>query len=288
MAAASSTSESSAAPAATGSAIRANDLLTIGAMAILAYLISSFVHEGLGHGLASLIVGAPIQHVTSLDLASDLSHVSPWAARFVDAAGCLAQFIFAAIMYVIYRRTPASNPNWRFFTWLLYYINVIIPAGYMMALSFVPFGDWNAFVQGLSPESLWRVVFTAIGLALSLTAVFAWGVPQLNEFLGRDRAQRFRRAMQLTLATYLIGSIVDTLAGVFNPDGAILILISAGAASFGGTFFLFWMGIFAGRRPPRAEPPAIPLTVTRGAGWLIAGAVGLVIYFAVLGPGVPR
>jgi hypothetical protein len=75
-------------------------------MAIVAYLISAFTHEALGHGLASLIVNAPIKHVTSLDLVSDLSHLTPWGARFVDAAGCAAQFIVAGVVYVIYRRTP--------------------------------------------------------------------------------------------------------------------------------------------------------------------------------------
>lgn len=270
-----------------GSASATNDLLTIGAMAIVAYLISAFTHEALGHGVASLIVGAPIKHVTSLDLVSDLSHVSPWAARFVDAAGCLAQFILAGVLYLVYRRTPSANGNWRFFTWLLYFINVLIPAGYMMALSFANFGDWDAFVQGLSPEFLWRAGLTVIGAAITVAAMFT-GASQLNEFLGRERTQRFQRAMQLTATTYLVGSAANTLAGVLNPDGAILVLISAGAASFGGTICLFWTGFIAGRRPPRVEPPITPVVVTRQMGWLIAGAVGLVIYFAVLGPGIPR
>jgi hypothetical protein len=264
-----------------------NDLLTIGAMAIVAYLISAFTHEGLGHGVASLIVGAPIQHVTSLDLASDLSKVSPWAGRFVDAAGCLAQFILAVIMYLVYRRTPTANANWRFFTWLLYFINVLIPAGYMMALSFANFGDWNAFVQGLSNDALWRTGFTVVGAGITLFAMFT-GARQLNEFLGRGRPQRFTRAMQLTATAYLVGSAANTLAGILNPDGVILVLISAGAATFGGTICLFWTGFIAASRPPDVEPPAIPLAVTRQVGWLIAGAGALVIYFAVLGPGIPR
>lgn len=278
-------SSASASATQAGSARSTNDLLTIGAMAIVAYLISAFTHEALGHGVASLIVGAPIQHVTSLDLASDLSHVTPWGARFVDAAGCLAQFILAGVMYLIYRRTPSASGNWRYFTWLLYFINVLIPAGYLMALSFAPFGDWNAFVQGLSPEFLWRAGLTAIGAAITLAAMFS-GADQLNQFLGRER--RSARAMQLTATTYLVGSAANTLAGILNPDGAILVLISAAAATFGGTICLFWTGFIAGRRPPRVAPPLTPLAVTRTPGWLIAGGAALVIYFAVLGPGIPR
>ena len=281
------TTSSSASGRATGRATSTNDLFTIGAMAIVAYLISTFTHEALGHGLASLIVNAPIKHVTSLDLVSDLSHLTPWGARFVDAAGCAAQFILAGVVYVIYRRTPSATGNWRYFLWLLYFINVLIPAGYLLVLSFASFGDWNAFVQGLRPELLWRVVLTLIGASITLAAIFI-GARQLDEFLGQDVTKRFGRAMQLVLTSYLVGSTVNTLAGIFSPDGAILVLISAAAATFGGTICLFWTGYVAGHLPPRADTPILPRVVTRQAGWLIAGTVALVIYFAVLGPGIPR
>ncbi|HEY7973994.1 MAG TPA: hypothetical protein VID72_01515 [Ktedonobacterales bacterium] len=281
------TTSSSASGRATGSVASTNDLFTIGAMAIVAYLISAFTHEALGHGLASLIVNAPIKHVTSLDLVSDLSHLTPWGARFVDAAGCAAQFIVAGVVYVIYRHTPSASGNWRYFLWLLYLINVLIPAGYLLVLSFASFGDWNDFVQGLRPELFWRVVLTIIGASITLAAIFI-GARQLDEFLGQDVNERFGRAMQLVLTSYLVGSTANTLAGIFNPDGAILVLISAAAATFGGTICLFWTGFVAGRLPPRADTPILPRVVTRQAGWLIAGAVALVIYFAVLGPGIPR
>jgi hypothetical protein len=272
---------------ATADATVKNDLITAGAIAIVAYLIAVFTHEALGHGLASLLVHAPIQHVTSVDLASDLSRLSPWQARFVEAAGCCAQFILAGVVYLGYRRSKLASGNWRYFLWLVYFINILVPAGYLMALSLAPFGDWNDFVQGLRPELLWRLVLTIIGASITVAAIFI-GARQLDEFLGRDVTKRFGFAMQLVLNTYLVGSTAHTLAGVLNPDGAILVLISAAAGSFGGTIGLFWTGFVAARIPPHADTPQAPRVVTRQAAWLVAGVVALIILFAVLGPGVPR
>src|SRR5206468_11674777 len=123
--------------------------------------------------------------------------------------------------------------------WLLYFLNVPIPARDLMVLPFAQSADLNDFVQRLRPEFLWRLVLTIIGASITLAAIFI-GARQLDEFLGQDVSKRFGRAMQLALTSYLAGSTANTLAGIFNPDGAILVLISAAAATFGGTICLFW------------------------------------------------
>ena len=225
------------------------DWLTIGAMAAVAYLIAVVTHEALGHGVAALLVGAPVQHVTSLDLATDLSHVGPWQARFVAAAGCLAQFLLASVLWLLRRRWMQASADTHYFCWLLLYINVFIPAGYLMVLSFAPFGDWNDFVQGLPQPVLWRAALTALGLALTLLALFA-AARDLAPFLPAEPRARRRRGIALALVPYLVGGAVNTLAGIFNPDSPLLVLTSAAAASFGGTICLFWAGFTAGMSTP--------------------------------------
>lgn len=266
-----------------------NDGWTVAAMAIVAYLLSAFTHEMLGHGLASLMVGSKILHVTSLDLVNDTTKLSAAQIRFVAAAGCVAQFVMAGILFFVYRAVRAMvAPTTRYFLWLFLYINLFIPAGYLLALSFAPFGDRNDFVQGLPQQVLWRVGLTLLGLVITFAAALA-AAKELDPFLGRDKADRSARALALTLVAYLAGSAANTLAGVLNPDGAILVLTSAAAASFGGTIFLFWTGRFAvWMFDPTPATPAVPLAVTRSVPWLSAGLVALLIYFLVLGPGVPR
>jgi len=259
------------------------DLLTVGAIAVVAYLISIITHEALGHGVAALLVGSHVNHVSSVDM--DASSVGPWQDRVVAAAGCLAQFILAAVTLTWYRLRPPQGANNRYFLWLLAHLNLFIPAGYLMALSFAPFGDWNAFVQGLPAQFVWRIGLTTLGVAISFGALVS-AARGLDAFLGRDKRTRGRRGVALTLAPYLVGGVVNTLAGALNPISPLLILISAAAASFGGGAFLAWTSAFIGA--PRATTTAEPLTPTRSALWLTLGVVAVLIYFLALGPGLPR
>lgn len=259
------------------------DLVTVGSIAVVAYLISVFTHEALGHGVAALLVGAHVKQLTSVDL--DASSVGGWGDRFVDAAGCLAQFILGGVLLVISRWRPPAQANARYFVWLLAHLNLFVPAGYLMALSFASFGDWNAFVQGLPNAFLWRLGFTVLGVALSFATLFS-AVRGLDPFLGRESPLRKRRGFALTLTPYLVGGVVHTLAGTLNPVSPVLILISAAAGSFGGTFFLAWSGFWV--RGARDDTPEIPLTPTRSPLWIVLGVIALLIHVLVLAPGLPR
>lgn len=73
---------------------------------------------------------------------------------------------------------------------------------------------------------------------------------------------------------------------MLNPTSPILILISAAASSFGGTAFLLWIPLAVVKR--RATTPDSPLTPRRDWVWIGLGIVALVVYFVVLGPGLPR
>jgi len=262
-----------------------NDLFTIGAIAVIAYLLSVMIHEALGHGVAALLVGGHIQHITSLDVAYTGTTAGTWADRFVAAAGCLAQLIAAGILYTFYRRSQTLAPDRRYFLWLFTHINLLIPGGYLMALSFVSFGDWNEFVQGLPAPIIWRSALTLLGIGISFAALRS-GSRGLQSFIGIVPHDRERRANTLTIAPYLFGGAINTLAGIFNPDSPALIITSAAAASFGGTIFLFWTGFVAGMT--KAQPGASTIAVTRSVPWLSAGVVAVLIYFFVLGPGLPR
>jgi hypothetical protein len=109
-------------------------------------------------------------------------------------------------------------------------------------------------------------------------------VRTLNPMLG-DGSDRLDRARTLTFVPYLTGGILYLAAGALNPVSPLLLLISAAAASFGGTSGLAWMTdrLRRPRCPPLAAPP---LALRRSRGWIVAaGLVGLV-FVVVLGPGV--
>jgi hypothetical protein len=66
-----------------------------------------------------------------------------------------------------------ASANMHYCCWLLFSINVFIPAGYLLALSLAPFDDWNDIMQGLPQPILWRAALRALGVALTLLALLA-------------------------------------------------------------------------------------------------------------------
>ena len=80
------------------------DLLTVGAIAIVAYLLSVFIHEAIGHGLTAFLLGAKIRQITNAFVDTDDSGLSAWAVRAVSAGGCVANFFFGSIFLVWLRK----------------------------------------------------------------------------------------------------------------------------------------------------------------------------------------
>jgi hypothetical protein len=109
-------------------------------------------------------------------------------------------------------------------------------------------------------------------------------MPRLDPFLGRVPAERERRARILSLLPYLAGGGALVLAGIFNPLGWRLVMISAAAASFGGTSLLAWYPAIPRKPQPGTSEP--PLGIGRSTRWILAAAVVLLVFVCVLGPGI--
>lgn len=261
------------------------NLLTVSAIAICTYLLGTIIHEALGHGLVALLLGLHPTRVTSVDLEVSFAGVAPWRARAVDAAGCAGNLVGALIAMSLLRTLRRAGANTRYFLWLLAALNLFIVGGYLVFPTLLGFGDWVSFTGGLEPLIIWRVGLIALGVVVLILALW-WSVRALDPFLGHGSRTRHRRANQLATVAYFVGSSISTLAGVFNPTSPQLILVSAAAASFGGTCFLVFLNVFVGRSA--TATPALPLSPTRSLGWLTLGVLALGVYIGVLGPGLPR
>jgi hypothetical protein len=107
----------------------------------------------------------------------------------------------------------------------------------------------------------------------------------MQPFLSQKQPERWQRAKTLTLVPYFAGGILYCLAGLFNPVGIILVAVSAGAASFGGTSGLAWMWqMVRGNRIPITDFEMPPLSRSRS--WMIAAGVLGALFIAGLGPGL--
>ena len=81
-------------------AIPKDDRLTVIAVAALACILQNVLHEGVGHGLASYLLGA---HTVTLSTVAENSDI---ASRWIDAAGTLVNLLAAAVFYLALRVLP--------------------------------------------------------------------------------------------------------------------------------------------------------------------------------------
>src|SRR5664279_1918779 len=144
------------------------DILTVIAIAICAYTLADIFHEGLGHGLAYVLLGGKVVNIssTACDCAAD--GLSRSAQRAVAAAGPLMNLGLSLLFWILLRTFRKLETSVRYFIWLFMTFNGLVFAGYLAVPTLFGFGDWFDFIQGLSPAGLWRVALIVIGLVLYL------------------------------------------------------------------------------------------------------------------------
>jgi hypothetical protein len=253
---------------------------TVGAIAVLAYMLGNVLHEGVGHGGACVLAGAKPLVISSVHFECSQE------GRLVMAGGTLVNFLAGAVFFVLGRLTGPHYPRLKYFWWIGMTVNLYTATGYFLFSGIGGIGDWGDFIQGLGPQWLWRIGLTILGAATYLGAARI-SLLELRPLIGSDKEQRYRRAVRLSAIPYFAGGILMCMAGSLNPKGAILILISAAASTFGGTSALMWTPQMLKNGTlipygPLAEPMPI-----HGSWPLIVAACAIAIAFiGVLGPSV--
>jgi hypothetical protein len=258
------------------------DLPTVIAIAIVAYAVANLVHEGVGHGGACLLTGCTPQAMSSVYFDGDEGAVSDAAIRWIAAAGSIANVLLAVPVLMLLARAQA--PHWRFFLWLLAFVNLFQATGYLLFSGVANIGDWAAVVRGWQPAWAWRVGLTAVG-----AASYYWVARECARgaaaLVGAANPERQSRARRLAWTAYFTGGALYCVSGLFNPLGPLLLLISAAAASLGGTSGLLWCMSML-RKPAFAPSVRPPIELSRHRGWIVAGVAMAVVFVGVLGPGV--
>jgi hypothetical protein len=254
---------------------------------VVAYAAANVAHEGVGHGGACLAVGGRAVMLNAVFFECDKEGIVPSAGKIVSASGTLVNLALAAISALALRgvaRRPGPPGPLRHFLWLFLSLNLLQATGYWLFSGLGNVGDWAKVVEGWSPAWIWRALLTLVGAAGYWAAVLV-ALRALGPLLGSG-PDRLRRAVTLTVVPYVTGGILYVAAGLLNPYGVALVLVSAVAASFGGASALAWMAQLlrnARRWPPGAEevPP-----LARSPAWIAAGLATALAFVLVLGPGV--
>lgn len=261
------------------------DWLTVIAVAAAVHAAVSLVHEGLGHGGACLLVGCRPHLLTTMQFQGDETSVSSAGVKFIAAGGTIANMAAATIALAQLRRRRERANAGTFFLWLFATVNLLQSAGYLMYSGVSNIGDWALVVRGLTPIWIWRGGLLVVGGCAYWLAT-RWAMSELGRRLRTSGAARVAEANRYTVTAYAVGGLLSLAAGLFEPGGAFIVVISGVAASLGGASALAW-GPQMLRDPRLGEPPAEPaLCVARDWRWIVAGAVAAVVFVFALGHGV--
>jgi len=254
-----------------------DDALTLASVGIVAFVIAIVVHEGLGHGLATLAVGGKPVMLTTCYFSSSGS-----LSRWIPAAGGIANVVAGLLSVLALRLLRTSGPHIRYFFTLVLAFNLLFAVSYPAYSGIASFGDWAAVISGLSPAWLWRVLLVAFSVisyyfSLRLLAV------EMRPFCGSASSEARARLRRITLIPFVAALAAASLAGAFNPAGWIVIFTAAlpgAAAAFGFTQLHRFSGASASK-------PSVPAgAITRSARWIVAAAFILALFVGVLGPGI--
>lgn len=255
---------------------------TILAVGMVVYLVKNVLHEGLGHGGTCVLVGCEPEGLSSAWFLGESDHLSVWAGRAIKAGGTIANLAFAAVLLLVWRATArmrAAGGALAYFVWLSIVANLLSGGGYMMVDPIGNFGDWSAFLEGLTPQLPIRLAIIACGVAISLAGL-GFGARTIGTLVGPT--DRRRRGRWLCLGPYVVGGIVFPLAAAFNPGGPMFMVTSA-LATLGGTAWLVWLAFLV---KPQTADATEAKPIERSIGWIVAGVLAAAITVFVLGPGI--
>ena len=117
---------------------RLPDLLTVTAIALVAYAASNVLHEGVGHGGACVALGGKPLVLSSVHFDCGDDAMSAFARRGVAAAGTIVNFITGALALVIFKTAkPLHKPHAAYYLWLFTTLNLLsAPASFARPSSF--------------------------------------------------------------------------------------------------------------------------------------------------------
>lgn len=249
-------------------------------LAVVAYAVANVVHEGLGHGVACVALGGVPKALNAVYFDCGEERLGGLAVRLIAAAGTGATALLAWAAWALQRK---ATGNARWFWWLLGTVCTQQAAGYLLFSGLLGVGDWAKVVDGLPAGVFLRLTLALVG-ATAYLGVVRGSLERLVPLLGSG-VDRQQRANRLLLVSYFTGGALYVAAGVLNPESPMLVLISAAAASLGGTSGLTWMGSLLDR-PLFAPRGGEPVELRASPAWLVAAVVTGAVFVGVLGRSV--
>jgi hypothetical protein len=257
-----------------------SDLLTVIAIAIVAYAGANITHEIIGHCGTMALLGGKCSYISTTYIRTSPELPLEWKFRIDAFAGSAANWLVALIHLRLLRAWRSASPPLRFFLWLSTSVNLFLPATYLLVSPVIRFGDWYSMTIGLSHQFLWRSGMIVAGAAVCWLSFRLCG-SELSKLIGVEAKHARSTVWSLVIPVYLAGGIISIAAALLGPLPLKWALFISGGV-FGVTFWLLVLPLrIRGLTIPTQDSFRIP----RSVGWLVVGTVVALGFVFVLGPG---
>lgn len=255
--------------------VSSDDTLTICAISVLAAMLASVLHEGIGHAAIALATGTKSGLLTAISWSSESD------SRLVAAGGTLVNLAAGAVFWAALRRAQKLSITTRYFLLISMAFNLFDGTGYFFFSGVSDFGDWARVIEGMQPHWIWRLVLLTVGVATYYAAVILVGQGYIHD-LG-VRLEDSARLRKLSLLPYISAIVIVGLAGLLNPISKRLVWQSALPATAGAHSGLLW---FRHCVPKKTAPLNSSEIIERSYRWICTATVAALIYIVVLGHGM--
>jgi len=207
------------------------DLLTVTAIALVAYAASNVWHEAVGHGGACVALGGKPNVLSSVHFDCGEEAISALVRRGVAAAGTIVNFIAGAIGLVALKASnPVRKPHISYFLWLFTTLNLLMGAGYFLFSGVGNIGDWADVASDTVSPFIWRPAMAVLGGALYFLLARRSG-QWLGALVGSD-ALSMRRSRLLSVTRGVIAPKGEPFRRITSRDSATKALTSSMRKSF--------------------------------------------------------
>lgn len=247
-----------------------DNLPTVAAIALVAYLTADIAHHGLGHGLMCWFQGGQIELLSSVFVRCSRPDLA------VDLAGPCANLVLGVIAALVLRVTRRMSVPAELFYILLAGFNLMWFSIQLVFCVLTDSDDWAWLLHVLNGAPTARYSLAVAGILVYVMAA---------RYL-RTRMARFAspsgRARSIVVAAWLSAGAIACLTAVFDPHGPGTVWHKAVPQSL-----LLSIGLLSLPRSPQVVPsPENCPAIGSSRGWMVAAVVLSMLSIVFLGPGI--
>jgi len=249
-----------------------DNLPTLLAIGVLAYVGETVGHELLGHGSVCILDGGRITALAPLWMRCSV-HTIPMVV-----AGPAFNFAIGGVCAAILKLRDRSD-TLGYFLWLSCGFNLLIACGYLIVGGATTFGDWGVVFASVRPQWPWRFALAAAGLAGYLAALRT--LATLYQRLAGARGFEGGTLRRRTLAPGVSAAVAAGAAEIAGGHPAVGSL----ALALGCTLFVGWtLSRIGNFNRPSTGPNTAELFISFQPAWIAAGMLSAGFLLGVVGP----